>query len=298
MACSYPIKGYRKKHPEPSGKYKMTINPAEGNTAHPMQVPCGKCTRCRLERARYWAIRCTHEAMMNENNCFVTLTYNDRNIPPNRSLRKRDFQNFMKRVRKKYGAGIRYYHCGEYGERTGRPHYHAILFGHTFPDQKVWKNNLHTSKQLERLWPYGFSCIGQVTFESAGYVARYVLKKQYGKTALFHYNTIDLATGEITAEREPEYTTMSRRPGIGATFFERHGGQIARRGEITMRGKQLKAPRFYDERIKAAYPLEYQRIKSQRTRQALKNLTDNTDQRLNTKEQVAKLNQRARRTAI
>jgi len=295
MGCSYPIHGYRKRVPEASGKFKMTINPAEGNTAYPMTVPCGRCTRCRLEKSRQWATRCIHEAKMHKNNCFITLTYDNEHLPKGKTLKKRDFQLFIKRLRKKHGKGIRYYHCGEYGDRTQRPHYHACLFGFDFKDKKAWKDNLYTSRTLEQLWPMGFSTIGNVTFESAAYVARYILKKQYGTKAIEHYNVINKSTGEIINEREPEYTTMSRRPGIGATFYEKYKDQIERTGEIVINEKRIRTPRFYDLRIEKNNPEAYKKIKTKRKKQEIKNKVDNTPERLIVKENVARLNQRDRR---
>lgn len=295
MGCSFPIHGWRRKEPEASGKFKITINPSNANTAYPMVVPCGKCTRCRLEKSRQWAVRCVHEAMMHKQNCFITLTYDKKSLPKNKSLNKKHFQDFMKRLRKKYGKGIRYFHCGEYGERGQRPHYHACIFGFDFPDKQKWSRDLFRSKSLEKLWPHGFSTIGEVTFESAAYVARYVLKKQYGQKALEHYNTIDYTTGEILNERLPEYTTMSRRPGIGASFYEKYQNQINSYGEVVARGRKMRTPRFYDLRIQKNDPSSFQKIKVRRKKQELKSRVDNSPERLIVKEQVAKLNQRDRR---
>ena len=118
---------------------------------------------------------------MYDDNCFITLTYSNQHIPADGSLDVRVFQKFMKRLRKRFGDGIRFYHCGEYGSLLGRPHYHACLFNFDFPDKYLWKENngqkLYRSPSLEELWPYGYSSIGTVTFESAAYVARYILKR-------------------------------------------------------------------------------------------------------------------------
>ena len=178
----------------------MIFNPKYAYQAdQPEKLPCGQCVGCRLERSRQWAIRCMHEAQMHEDNCFITLTFNpesldDRSNPW--SLDVRDFQLFMKRLRKKYGAGIRFYHCGEYGELNKRPHYHACIFGFDFPDKRLWKvtnsgHRLYISESLDELWPFGFCTIGNVTFESAAYVARYIMKKVNGDAAADHYEWID-----------------------------------------------------------------------------------------------------------
>lgn len=185
MPCYKPLQAYRRTD---SKQLSFNKHGEYTNTAAPLSIPCGQCTGCRLERSKQWAIRCVHEASLYEDNCFITLTYNKENLPKDFSLNKRDFQLFMKRLRKKYAPKqIRFYHCGEYGEPTeynnhiARPHYHAIIFNHKFEDQILWKqkrgNELYISKELEELWPQGFSTIGSVTQDSAGYVARYLLKK-------------------------------------------------------------------------------------------------------------------------
>ena len=166
------------------------------DTVKSLFLPCGQCVGCRLERSRQWAIRCMHEAQMHEKNCFITLTYDDAHLPGDRSLHYRDFQLFIKRLRKRYpGRRIRYYMAGEYGENFGRPHWHACLFGIDFDDKSLWKRTsanslLYRSADLELLWPFGYSSIGDVTFESAAYVARYIMKKVTGKNADQHYQEI------------------------------------------------------------------------------------------------------------
>lgn len=180
-----------------------------------------------------------HEASLYERNCFLTLTYDREHVPSDGSLNKTHFQLFVKRLRKRFGPGIRYYHCGEYGEQLGRPHYHALLFNHDFSDKKFFsvRNDLplYTSDALSELWPSGFSTVGSVTFESAAYVARYVMKKVTGARAVDHYQG-----------RQPEYTTMSRRPGIGARWYAQFKGDVYPRDKVIVRGVPSRPPRFYD----------------------------------------------------
>ena len=121
-----------------------------------------------------------HEASMHTSNCFLTLTYSDKHLPPYGSLDRKAFPLFMKRLRKAYPDDrIRYYHCGEYGAETRRPHYHSLLFGFDFPDKEFWKDRgeykTWRSPTLENLWPFGLSEIGSVTHKSAGYVARTIV---------------------------------------------------------------------------------------------------------------------------
>lgn len=188
MACYSPVTGYRAKQPNPITKKRSVVfNTRDGVQDETVTFACGQCIGCRLERSRQWAIRCVHEASQHERNCFVTLTYDDKHLPADRSLKLRHFQNFMKKLRKKYGAGIRFFHCGEYGEKFRRPHYHALIFNHDFDDKILWSKNrgspLYISESLDSLWEFGFATIGDVTFESAAYVARYITKKVNGELA-------------------------------------------------------------------------------------------------------------------
>ena len=249
MTCFSPLKGYKSSEINPAtGKRSLVFTPREGYYDLPIKVPCGQCIGCRLERSRQWAIRCVHEASLHDRNCFLTLTYDDYHVPLDGSLNKAHFQNFMKRLRKKYGVGIRYFHCGEYGEKFQRPHYHAIIFNHDFSDKYLWSsklgNDLYRSESLEGLWPYGHSSIGDVTFESAAYVARYITKKITGKEAEQHYEYCNKLTGEIT-QRQPEYVTMSRRPGIAKGWFDKYTTDVYPSDNIVIRGKKMKPPKYY-----------------------------------------------------
>lgn len=292
MPCYHPITAYRSKlgRDPKTGKWPLVFKEADGYVDMEVKVPCGKCIGCRLERSRQWAIRCVHEASLYEHNCFITLTFDDENLDPQKSLRKRDFQLFMKRLRKKYGEGIRYYHCGEYGSINQRPHHHACLFNHDFPDKKLWKVNngvkIYRSAELEKLWPYGFSTVGEVTFESAAYVARYVMKKINGEKAFLHYAIVDEETGEYFGQRQPEYTTMSRRPGIGRAWFEKYKDDVYPHDYVVIRkGIKCRPPAYYDKIYDLTDPESFSIIKARRVYKA-RNNKDNTPQRLKVKELV------------
>lgn len=227
---------------------------------------------------------------MHKDNCFITLTYNDEHLPPGRGLVKKDFQDFMKRLRKRFSQPVRYYHCGEYGEELGRPHYHALLFGLEFPDRKLFKvvrgNRVFTSAILDALWGKGFTSIGGVTFQSAAYVARYIMKKQTGFGSERHYRYIDTETGECY-ERAPEYTTMSLKPGIGSSWFAAYQGDVFPGDFVVLNGKQYKTPRFYDilyERADGEQAL--QAIKETRIEAARASAGDRTAERLAVREAV------------
>lgn len=216
MACFHPLKGWASKS-NPSG---ITFNKKLGYEDLPRTVPCGNCSGCRLERSRQWAVRCYHESQMHEHNSFVTLTYSPENLPENGSISVRTLQLFVKRLRKKYPHKIRFFACGEYGDLLERPHYHLCLFGHDFMDRKYYKttetgDRLYRSAELESLWSFGFSTTGDVTFKSAAYVARYVMKKINGTAAALHYG-----------EKTPEFLTMSRRPGVGTGWLKKFESDV------------------------------------------------------------------------
>ena len=161
MPCYHPLQGWRK---QGGG---LTFNLRDGFVDRPVTVSCGQCIGCRLERSRQWAVRCMHEASMHTDNCFVTLTYSDEGIAhldrcidpetgeigagPLRSLNKRDIQLFMKRLRKRTGAKIRYLQCGEYGSKTQRPHHHVLLFGFDFSDKYMFAENRRLERREEIL---------------------------------------------------------------------------------------------------------------------------------------------------
>ena len=255
-----------------------------------LEIPCGQCIGCRIERSRQWAIRCVHEASLYENNCFITLTFSDEYLPKDKSLNVRHWQLFMKRLREKFGENIRFYHCGEYGEKFGRPHYHACLFNFDFPDKKLWKvttngHRIYTSEALSKLWGQGFCTIGDVTFESAAYVARYIMKKVNGSDAEEHYQYIDPETGQIF-QRKPEYTTMSRRPGIAKAWFDKYYKDVYPGDFVVLNGKKMRPPRYYDTQYEIAYPSDHEKLKETRKVNLKKYVDNNTKERLNVREQV------------
>lgn len=256
MTCYHPLMAYRGRTRSQNGKFPIVFTPKDGYYDMPIQVPCGQCAGCRLDQSKQWALRCVHEAQVHDENCFITLTYNNENLPKDGSLNKRDFQLFMKRLRKKYGEGIRYYMCGEYGERYSRPHYHACIFGFDFPDKELWKNEkgvrLYRSKSLEILWEYGYSSIGEVNFETAAYVARYVRKKLNNKLDFVYEG------------KQKEFALMSRRPGLGRAWYEKYKGDCYPKDFVTHKGKKLKPPRYYDYLYDIEKPEEMEVVKSNR----------------------------------
>ena len=246
-----------------------------------VQVPCGRCIGCRLERSRKWAMRCVHEASMHKDNCFITLTYDDFHLDPSGSLNVEDYQLFMKRLRKHFGSGVRFFHCGEYGELYGRPHHHAILFNCDFYDKElIFHNvktgfNLYSSNLLGTLWPFGLHSIGNVSFESCAYVARYIMKKVTGDLADSHYETVDLSTGEVSA-RVPEFNRMSLKPGIGADWIKRYNKDVYPRDVVIARGHESKPPRYYDKFLQRFDADKLEDVKFSRYHRAQLNVEDSS----------------------
>lgn len=231
------------------------------------EIPCGKCISCRLEHSREWANRCMLEAKNYENNQFITLTYDEEHLPTTKginiktgevnytygTLKPEDLTKFMKDLRRYYEYhygidNIRFYACGEYGSKTERPHYHIIAFNlpiydkeYLFTNPKTQTKN-YTSEILSKIWKKGIVGIADVTWESCAYVARYVLKKAKGKEAVEIWND----TG-----RKQEFTRMSRNPGIGKEYYEKHKDEIYEHDEIWLKNKKgaikAKPCRYYDK---------------------------------------------------
>lgn len=291
MPCYSPIDAWRGDFLK-SGKREILFKRPviQSASVFQLRLPCGQCIGCRLERSRQWAMRCMNEASLYFDNCFITLTYDDGHLPGSGSLVLRDFQLFVKRLRKLVGSGVRYFHCGEYGERFGRPHYHALFFNWDFKDKYIFKvtergDKLWRSPTLEKLWPAGQSMIGSVSFESAAYVARYCMKKITGKDSDEHYVNKD--TGEM---RVKEYVTMSRRPGIGREFFNKFALDIYPRDYAILRGMKVRPPKFYDKLYEIVNPMEFFRLKNLRKARICKldptGLGETSDRRLRVKEYV------------
>lgn len=287
MPCYHPLQAYR-------ALSDGAIFFRERPDCESIELACGQCIGCRLERSRQWATRCVHEASMHPFNCFITLTYNNDNVPADGGLHYDHFQKFMKRLRRMFSSHeISFYMCGEYGENYGRPHYHACLFGIDFPDRVVHARTgagffIFTSEILSGLWPYGFSSVADFSFETAAYVARYVLKKVTGEAGKRHYEVLDEMTGEII-NRRPEFCQMSRRPGIGARWFERYGkSDVLVRDAVIINGHESTVPRYYDKLLKKSDPLAFDDVKAKRVLDNYARRDDNTVTRLEAKEKVAK----------
>lgn len=184
---------------------------------------------------------------MHSASCFVTLTYSDETVPLDGSLCKRDVTLFMKRLRKKTGKRLRYMLVGEYGDQTHRPHYHLLLYGEDFKaDRQLWrdgKNPLYTSKLLEETWGKGYAPIGELTFDSAAYVARYAMKKINGKRKTEHYRR---RTADCTWDLTPEFSVMSRKPGLGKAWLKKYWRDVYTDDHVIFKGRKYPPPKRYD----------------------------------------------------
>ena len=309
MACYHPLKGYKigltengkpnyyitsynthhvelRSNSAPVACESSYVSPYSQHSIYEfIEIPCGKCLGCRLAYSRMWADRCMAEATLHEQSYFVTFTYNNDNVPLNEyvdgetgeikksmTLVKRDFQLFMKRLRKNYPYEnkIRFFMSGEYGGDTARPHYHAILFGLKLDDLVLYKKtnlgfNTFTSEFLSRCWENkGFVVVADVTWETCAYTARYILKKQTGSDAQV-YDVYNL---------QPEFTLMSRKPGIAREFFEKNKLDYLRYGETDIStptgGRKIRSTKYFDKFLDVEYPLERELIKeTQKAQMAL-----------------------------
>lgn len=219
-----------------------------------MYVPCGRCTACKIAHSREWSVRLIHEMEYHENSYFYTFTYNTDHLPDNGSLNKEEFQKFVKRLRiyiSRRGdrtwnvnelcyenAKIKYFACGEYGEKNKRPHYHAIIMG--FDDRSLYYDceiKQNRSKDMERIWAKGNVIVGSVTYDSCRYVADYTFKKYTEK-----YNR------EVYGDKQPPFQLQSLR--MGERYVFDNANQIIENRQITFRGKNVGIPLYYKRKLK------------------------------------------------
>lgn len=257
MPCYSPLRAVLVSGPEGN---RLAFNLKDGGKA--ISLPCGRCIGCRLERARQWAVRIMHESKMHTENSFLTLTYKPECLPENGTLVVQDCQLFLKRLRKKLSPlKIRFFLCGEYGERFTRPHYHCIMFGYSFPDKiKYSERNgmmLYESEELNDTWGLGDCRIGDVTFESAAYVSNYATKKITGPKSAEHYQG-----------RKPEFLVMSRRPGIGNSWYQKFSTDVYPSDEVIVRGQTTRPPRYYDQILEKNNPVLLETLKAKRQKMA------------------------------
>lgn len=250
MPCYHPLRAYK----TAAGDVVFDEKRRHGNITSQLDLPCGRCTGCRMQRVSHWATRIMHEAQSWSDNCFITLTYGRGNLPPNSSLEHRDYQLFQKRLAAKHGKTIRFYMCGEYGDETGRPHYHACLFNHNFYDRKERGKSgsgedMYESEELTKAWGMGNCTVQDLNERTAAYCAGYIMKKTLGEGAETAYNIVT-EDGEII-QRKPPYSAQSLKPGIGAHWLERNGKTDAFGHDfIIVNGQKRALPPYYNKVLK------------------------------------------------
>lgn len=288
MPCTSPLTAYRSRYVNKSGKRPLVFNRMAGFADLPVTVPCGMCIGCRVDYSRTWALRCVHESKLHPFNSFVTLTYDDENLPPDTSVHKLDLQLFLKRLRKA-GFRVRYFGCGEYGGDTNRPHYHLLLFGVDFhEDRRAYKQTdkgtLYTSKTLTNLWGKGHAILGNFSYQSASYVSKYIIKKRLGKDAELdpNYSRLDLSTGECFQVGR-EFIVMSRRPGIGSGWYDKYNKDAFPSDFLIHDDKKFIVPKYYLSKLEQQNPLLHKEIKSRRKLSLIRNGDNITPDRLEAK---------------
>lgn len=283
MSCYHPklaYMGYSPKHRKNHLFFNWQSLPQSTlDNLTPVQIPCRTCVGCRSDYAKQWAIRCQLEAQTTIGDCwFLTLTYDEDHLPVSRvvttpdddgcvdsmwcpSLRKRDLQLFFKRLRKKCGK-FRYFCCGEYGAKYGRPHYHCIIFGLTLSDLELYSNKngvqLYTSAMLSDTWSAGNVIFSRYEYATGAYVAKYVSK-----------NMMDCDGWQTELDaREKPFLLMSRRPGIGRQYFDDHKSDIVLSDCVYVNKSDkisaVQPPKYYDYLINNIDPGTSNMIKSDR----------------------------------
>lgn len=301
MPCYHPLKAYYRIN-ESTGKKKLAFVDCNDlpfyekdgeRYSMKIEIPCGQCIGCRLEYSRQWALRCVLEAQQWSNNYFLTLTYDDEHLPPpmpdvideetgevfsyfpHSPLAPSDLRLFLKNFRRQLEyhydhKNLRVYYCGEYGSLSGRPHYHVILFNCPVLPLQFWKYNqdhrpMYNCEFIDKIWKNGYSVIAEVNWNTCAYVARYMLKKHKGKDSKQYYDDRGLV---------PEFTGMSRRPGIARDFYERNKHTIYKTDEVFCIGSQGKAqvlrpPRYFDRLYDVDDPDSLEELKTRRLRKAV-----------------------------
>lgn len=256
-----------------------------------LELPCGKCVGCRMDRSRSWSIRIGHEAQGWDSNVFVTLDYSPDRLS-SWSLVYRDWQLFMKRLRRRFSGvsfspdgtrPIRFFVAGEYGARFRRPHWHAILFNLSLRDREEFANGTFRSESLERCWGNGHCVVGDVTPESSAYVAGYTQSKVDRLRVL--EETVDLRTGEW---RQPEMARMSNQPGVGGYWYRKFSGDLFPLDKAVQAGKDFKVPRYYWEKFRRSHPLQAEEVAYERyLRSRAMDPEESTPERRQVREAVA-----------
>lgn len=241
MTCLFPLWAHRSDGPNENGKYPIQFGARKSiDSESALQVPCGKCEGCQVDKSRIWAVRMYHEMSLHEQSCFLTLTYADND---QLLIDKEHLQKFVRALRDKHFK-LRYFACGEYGDQTRRPHYHMVLFGHDFLAGSYEINSqLYGNKYLEAVWKRGNVVVAPLSFDAICYVAGYVTKKM-GK--------------------DDGFQLMSRKPGIGKGWLVKYKDELIRNGFVVIDGQKLNIPSQYMK----WFEREFEEVKEKRQENA------------------------------
>jgi len=265
MPCYKPLQAFQ---PLDGGQVLWS----EKKGCREIQIPCGQCIGCRLEKIDAWGFRCMAEASQHLHNHFITLTYDDDHLPADECLNHRDWQLFAKRLRKNIGP-FRFFMCGEYGENTQRPHYHALLFGLDLPDlvkcNSVYAStDIFTSEVFGKAWGHGFHTIGQVTHASAKYCASYALKRVSEELAEERYTWVT-RFGEVVKRPQP-YGKMSLKPGIGSEWLHKYKKDVVNHGAVFENQYRKPVPRYFRTILEQTDPQAAEDLESTLTQRGIK----------------------------
>jgi len=294
----------------------------DGHTV--INLPCRHCHGCNRAMAIDWSVRCYHEALCHTedytdpitnvtaeipNSSCVTLTYDDEHLPPQGLLQHRDFQLFMKRLHKSHPKKQkpRFFMAGEYGGKTGRPHYHSIIFGESFSDRYSDGSRHQQSYILDELWQNGRATVADFSFAAAGYVAGYIAKSQNSKGNALnwkHNGPIEELTSEDGTKRflpiRPEYHTMSKNPGLGAAWIK-NPNNLARVYSddcVKISKWTFHPPKFYDNWLKDSRPEIWGDVVINRHNGMSLAATEWSKERCNSAEQIALSSLQLRRDSL
>lgn len=279
--CSAPMLAVKLPSTEP-GKFRIKFLCRTDDNIHNAEIkygkervlklPCGECADCKATYAFKWSKRCLYELLYHDDSCFITLTYDDEHNPG--ELVKRDYQLFLKKLRKKYGEGIKVFLAGEYGSHTFRPHFHAILFGYCPKDLKPIGSNglnqkLYESKELSDLWQKGYVSIGEVSKDSCSYVAGYTAKKDNPVLPGF----IKMSKGlgrQFVIDHAQDFINNGCAvvPGIGVVQASRYEFDLLENLGYSVEIAKKKAERLNDEKFNTRMLVEGHQYKDQLARQS------------------------------
>ena len=311
MSCTHPKTAYFNPNASIGSRLLWKLPTTDIiNDYSPIPIPCKRCDACQKTYARDWGVRAFMEMHQHEKNCFLTLTYDEDNI--HESLQPDHMTKFLKRLRHAVAPlKIRYIQCGEYGSKGHRAHHHALIFGYDFDDKVfVGKSDkdeeMFSSVKLDKLWGKGFCTIGEANIKTALYISGYIGKKIYGTkdtdgfyvsggSKNTHYNKVDKETGEVLIIHK-EYMTMSKKPGLGHSFFTKFTTDLFPDGKILVPSagtlQEYPVPQYFFNKLAETNPNLFIQSRDLRLERALeyelKHKNESSPERLRTKAFIAK----------